>query len=139
MNNDFMQSYAMQNFKTDNQGKVFYTSFTGEQFVGYSEQAYNELQNIANEALSKAEEYKKMLIDNGLLKEPLKQEDINNQILEQLNYLSTQMKQLNSEVEHIKRSGANEYNAGPVVNRKSKSNSSCKAGLEHSEQHTENS
>lgn len=132
MNNDFMQSYVMQNFKTDSQGKVFYTSFTGEQFVGYSEQAYNELQQIANEAISKAEDYKKMLIDNGLLKEPPKQEDINNQILEQLNYLSNQMKQLNSEVETIKRSGAYEHNASIVNDRKPKNNSNSKTSVEHS-------
>ena len=76
-----MQTYSMQNFKTDNDGKVFYITFTGEQFVGYSKQAYEELQNIANEALSKDEEYKQILIDNGLLKEPVSQDKINNQIL----------------------------------------------------------
>lgn len=138
MENDFLQPYIMQNFKKDNQGKVYYASYTGEQFVGYSDEAYNELQKIADEAISKAEEYKKMLIDNGLLKEPPKQEDINNQILEQLNNLSMQMKQLNNEVESIKRSGANEYNAGAVNNRKPKSNSGCKTSMEHSEQHAKN-
>lgn len=137
MNNDFMQTYSMQNFKTDNDGKVFYTTFTGEQFVGYSKQAYEELQQIANEALSKAEEYKQILIDNGLLKEPVSQDKINNQILEQLNNLSMQLTKLNSEVAEIKRSGANEYNASIINNKQSKNTASSKAGVEYSEQHTE--
>lgn len=137
MNNDFMQTYSMQNFKTDNDGKVFYTTFTGEQFVGYSKQAYEELQQIANEALLKAEEYKQILIDNGLLKEPVSQDKINNQILEQLNNLSMQLTKLNSEVAEIKRSGANEYNASIINNKQSKNTTSSKAGVEYSEQHTE--
>lgn len=135
MNNDFMQTYSMQNFKTDNDGKVFYTTFTGEQFIGYSKQAYEELQHIANEALSKAEEYKQILIDNGLLKEPVSQDKINNQILEQLNNLSMQLNKLNSEVAEIKRSGANEYNASIINNKQSKNTASSKAGVELGEQH----
>lgn len=139
MNNDFMQSFFMQNVRTDNNsGKVFYSNFGSEQLIGYTEQAYNELQQIASEAISKAEEYKKMLVDNGLLKEPPKQEDINNQILEQLNNLSIQMKQLNNEVDKIKRGGTNEYNAGIINNRKPKNTSNSKAGLANSEQHAEN-
>lgn len=138
MNTDFMQPYAMQNFKTDNNGKIFYTSFTGEQFIGYSESAYNELQNIANEAISKAEKYKQMLIDNGLLQEPISQDKINNQILEQLNNLSMQLTKLNNEVNEIKRGGKDEYNASVRNNKQPKSFASSKAGVEHSEQHAEN-
>lgn len=85
------------------------------------------MQQIANEALSKAEEYKQILIDNGLLKEPVSQDKINNQILEQLNNLSMQLTKLNSEVAEIKRSGANEYNASIINNKQSKNTASSKA------------
>lgn len=138
MNNEFMQSVTMQNFKTDNDGKVYYNSFTGEQFIGYSKQAYEDLQKIADEALSKAEKYKQMLIDNGLLKEPATQEQINSQILDTLENLSTQLKKLNSEVEEIKRGGNNEYNANIRNNRKSKNSASSETGLADSEQYTKN-
>lgn len=133
-----MQSVSMQNFKTDSEGKVFYTTFTGEQFIGYSKQAYEDLQKIADEALSKAEKYKQMLIDNGLLQEPMGQDEINNQILETLQNLSTQIKKLNSEVEEIKQGGKDEYNANLRNNRKSKNSAGSETGLADSEQYTEN-
>lgn len=131
-----MQSVTMQNFKIDNDGKVYYNSFTGEQFIGYSKQAYEDLQNMLNEALSKAEKYKQMLIDNGLLQEPMGQDEINNQILETLNNLSTQIKKLNSEVQSIKQGGKDEFNADIRNNRKPKNISSSETSVGHSEEHT---
>lgn len=139
MNNDFMQSISMQNFKTDNDGKVYYNSFTGEQFVGYSKQAYEDLQNMLNEAISKAEKYKQMLIDNGLLQEPMGQDEINNQILETLNNLSSQIKKLNSEVQSIKQGGNNEFITNNKQHRKPKNSAGSETGLADSEQYTENS
>lgn len=133
-----MQSVTMQNFKTDNDGKVFYTTFTGEQFVGYSKQAYEELQNMLNEAILKAEKYKQMLIENGLLQEPMGQDEINNQILETLNNLSSQIKKLNSEVQSIKQGGNNEYNANNKQHRKPKNSASSETGLADSEQYSKN-
>lgn len=136
MNNDFMQSVTMQNFKTDNDGKVYYNSFTGEQFIGYSKQAYEDLQNMLNEALSKAEKYKQMLIDNGLLQEPMGQDEINNQILETLNNLSTQIKKLNSEVQSIKQGGNNEFNTNNKQHRKPKNSAGSETSVGDSEQYT---
>lgn len=136
MNTDFTQPFIMQNFKTDNDGKMFYTTFTGEQFIGYSKQAYEDLQNMLNEAISKAEKYKQMLIDNGLLQEPMGQDEINNQILETLNNLSSQLKKLNSEVEEIKRGGKDEFITNNKQHRKPKNSAGSETGLADSEQHT---
>lgn len=137
MNTDFTQPFIMQNFKTDNDGKVFYTTFTGEQFIGYSKQAYEDLQNMLNEAISKAEKYKQMLIDNGLLQEPATQEQINSQILDTLENLSSQLKKLNSEVEEIKRSGKDEFITNNKQHRKPKNSAGSETGVADSEQHTE--
>lgn len=83
-------------------GKIFSTDITGtNQCIGYTKKAYKELQKIAEDAVSKTEEYKKKadeyeqkLIEAGLLQKPLSPE-------EQFNSLVSLVTQLGSSVQTL--------------------------------------
>lgn len=71
----------------DSQGNVIMTDIAGSRVVGVSLDRYRAMEQAASEALSKAEEYQKMLEEHGLIKKELTPE-------EQIAALSEQVRML---------------------------------------------
>lgn len=57
-NNIYSNNFNMFNLRTVD-GKIYQNTYTGEQQIGYTVEAYQELEKVATEATSKAEEYYK--------------------------------------------------------------------------------
>lgn len=68
----------------DNQGNIVSQNMQGNQIVGVSIGRYKELEALANEATEKAEKYKKQLIEAGIIKEPLTEQQQIEQLTQQV-------------------------------------------------------
>lgn len=59
----------------DQEGHIVCQTWNNNQVVGMALEKYKELEKMATDAVAKAEEYKKKLVDSGLLQEPLSTEE----------------------------------------------------------------
>lgn len=87
--------------KKDN-NKIYYNGFSGEQFIGYTAEAYEELQQAANEAIKEAEKYYKMLVDNNIITPKKTQEEINTDIMQSIKSLADSVLELKESVKELK-------------------------------------
>ena len=71
-----MQQF-IQNFAAyiDADGRIYAQTFQGNQHMGWTCQRYAELEKLANDATAKAEEYRKQLLDAGLIQPTLTPEE----------------------------------------------------------------
>ena len=82
-------------------GKLYRSNYLGDTFIGYSEEAYKELEKTANEALDKAEEYYQMLLQNGLIEKPKTQDDINKELINSINSIADTVKSLQASIKEL--------------------------------------
>lgn len=78
----------------DNEGNIIASDYSGQKRVGVTLAKYNQLEKIANEAMGKAENYFKMLEDNGLIQRELTPD-------EKISALSGQVDQLTQMVAQL--------------------------------------
>lgn len=72
-----MQQQFFQTFTAylDQSGQVVCQTWQGNQVIGMSMDKYREAEQMASDALAKAEEYRKKLIDAGLIQKELTPEE----------------------------------------------------------------
>lgn len=73
----------------DSQGNIASQTYQGSQVIGVSLQKYKQMEELAEQATSKAEEYKKQLIDAGLIVVPLTEQQQIAQLSQQVAELTT--------------------------------------------------
>lgn len=91
-------------------GKIMTVDLVGNStHIGFSVKAYNELKKLAEDAISKTEEYKKKmdeyeqkLVDAGLMKRPMTQEEQMSNMLNAITQLSTSLQTITSELADLK-------------------------------------
>lgn len=72
MNQQFFQTFTAC---VDGTGQIIRCEWNAQQVVGVTIERFQEAEKLANEAMSKADEYKKQLIEHGILKPELTQEE----------------------------------------------------------------
>lgn len=82
--------------------KIYYNGFSGEQFIGYTVEAYEELQQAANEAIKQAEQYYQMLVDNKVITPKKTQEEINTDIINSIKTLVDSVSELKEGLKELK-------------------------------------
>ena len=96
-----------------NDGKIFQSNYGQQQEIGVTLQAHKELENSLNayleEALNKAEhiakerdDYKKMLVEHGLIEQEKTPEDMHNEMISFMKEIKNNFKKLNDEFLNIK-------------------------------------
>lgn len=90
----------------DQQGQIVATDITGNRIIGVTMEKYNQIESAANEALSKAEGYYKILEENGLVKKQLTPEEQIAALAEQVRVL-TELVTAQANKEPKNESGAN--------------------------------
>lgn len=83
----------------DNNGNIVSQTMQGNQVVGVSVARYKQLEQLAEEATNKAENYKKQLVDAGLIQEPLSEQEQIAQLTEQVANLTTLIQQMGAKHE----------------------------------------
>lgn len=99
-NNIYSNNFNMFNLRTVD-GKIYQNTYTGEQQIGYTVEAYQELEKIATEATSKAEEYYNLLNKHNLITKPKSQEQINEELTSSINSLADLVAQLQNNFKEI--------------------------------------
>lgn len=99
-NNIYSNNFNMFNIKTVD-GKIYQNTYTGEQQIGYTVEAYQELEKIATEATSKAEEYYNLLEQHNLITKPKSQDEINKELTSSINSLADLVNQLQNSFKEI--------------------------------------
>ena len=108
MNQQFFQTFTAF---IDNTGQIICQSWQGNQTVGVSVEKYKEAEKMASEAMEKASEYKQKLIDHGLLKPELTQEEQIAELRETVGNLTSQMSALMSVLQNQQTQQNKEGNA----------------------------
>ena len=92
-------------------------------------QVIGKVNRWCNELVEVANEYKKLCIDNGLIEEEKTQEQLQQEQLELMQQMMTQMASMQKEIE-VLRNGTNEYDSTrsePIRNKSTGSKSSNKS------------
>ena len=79
---------------SDGQGNLFTQDLTGAHQIGVSLEKYKNTEKMASDALAKAEEYQKKLIDAGLIQKPMSPEEQMSLLMNQVSLLSEQVAKL---------------------------------------------
>lgn len=69
-------------------GQIYAQSFSGNQLIGMTLEKYRELEKLATEASAKADEYKKKLVDAGIIQPKLTPEEQIARLTEQVSTLA---------------------------------------------------
>lgn len=99
-NNIYSNNFNMFNLRTVD-GKIYQNTYTGEQQIGYTVEAYQELEKIAAEATSKAEEYYNLLEKHNLITKPKSQDEINKELTSSISSLADLVTQLQNNFKEI--------------------------------------
>lgn len=78
----------------DNEGFIIATDYTGQKKIGVTLGKFNNMEKMANEAISKAEGYYKTLVDHGLIERELTQDEKISALTEQVQTLTMLMEKL---------------------------------------------
>ena len=70
-------------------GQIYAQTFSGNQLIGMSIEKYRELEKLANDAAAKAEEYRKNLVDAGIIKPKLSADEQIAALSEQVSALAS--------------------------------------------------
>ena len=99
-NNIYSNNFNMFNLRTVD-GKIYQKTYTGEQQIGYTVESYQELEKIATEATSKAEEYYNLLEQHNLITKPKSQDEINKELTSSINSLADLVNQLQNSFKEV--------------------------------------
>lgn len=108
---------------------IFKLEYGSKECIGVTAEAYKELESSLEQAIIKAEEYKQLLIDNGLIEVPKTPEQVQKEILEGLNNLTNFVSKLDKRLEDLENeSSKNITNSKTIRDRSSKNNGSSREG-----------
>ncbi len=96
--NNFLGTY--RNLRIDGEF-IIGTSYEGDNQIGYTFEAYQELEQLATEAVNKLDEYEKLLIENGLIEVEKTQEEINAELQEQLKQSIKKNEDLSNQIDNL--------------------------------------
>lgn len=82
---------------TDNQGGIHVQDYNGTRQIGVSLERYREMESVANEAVAKADEYHKRLVDAGLMEAPMTTEEQLALLTRQVTALTQQVSQMTTQ------------------------------------------
>lgn len=107
----------------DNNGNIISQTMQGNQVVGVTQSKYKQLEELATQATEKAENYKKQLIDAGLIQVPLTEQEQIAQLSQQVANLTQIIQSMGaSNNEHTKLNQcSNEHTAEQPIERKNNS------------------
>lgn len=88
-----MQQQFFQTFTAylDQSGQVVCQTWQGNQVIGMSLEKYREAEQMASDALAKAEDYRKKLVDAGLIQKELTPEEQISALNARVGELTTQL------------------------------------------------
>lgn len=69
-------------------GQIYAQNFSGNQLIGMTIEKYRDLEKLANEATAKADEYRKKLVDAGIIQPKLTPEEQIARLTEQVSTLA---------------------------------------------------